>query len=135
MTIRDYMNDGDNHTLDEIDREYDYLIGQKFELMTQRDSLISTRRSVVDVTRQINLMTDRLRYLDARRQTISRVPCINYAYGINPKDTRTAKVWDLLDFEHAGIRIQSVAKRGRPRQEIVTKYVRGNRLVDVEVTI
>ena len=129
MTIRDYVNDGDAQALAGIKLEYDYLIGQKFELMDQRDSLLELRRSVVDVTRQLGDMTGRLRFLDDRRQTISRIPCINYAYGINPKDTRRARVWDPKDFRDSGIKEQFVE---RPKRKL-TKFAKGGRLVEVTI--
>ena len=119
MTIKDYMNDGDQVALEQIRSEYNYLLGQKFELMAQRDSLLQCRRSVAEVTGRIGAMTGRMKYLDERANTLSMIPDVTYVRGANPKHTRIAKVWTEEDFE--AMKEQAVFEKPSKRRGIPHK--------------
>ena len=100
MTIAEYYDDGDALVLKGIREEYNYYLGEVFDLYELRDSYMLTQRSTATVTVLITTMQSRMRYLDERYHTISCLPVSpDYGADANPRRTSKARVWGRQHFD------------------------------------
>ena len=67
---------GDKKVLDDLKRESDALLDQKFELMDTLATYLLCRHPVGSLVLIINKITARMVHIDARINTISHIPCI-----------------------------------------------------------